>query len=272
MIRLGFRCHSTATWIPIGEFPTIGRKLPVIMPSESHVTVDCPTCGISWELTPRESEADTFTCEECNSTFEIRAQTAPRPSTDSTPALSPTWIILYLVATSLCVQLFPNRASVFLELRLALSLAICALLILRGQLREVPRLFFGRWLPRSVISALTFIFLTVLTHVIVDAYFHLRIYPLTWISVRDGIIVAPLNEEPIFRGLFLNILFRSMPRHRWAAVILSAFIFSSVHYSILWISVTGLSLLGLLCGACFAVTESVPVCILCHALWNAFNS
>lgn len=41
--------------------------------------MNCPSCGSGWELTPEEADLNTFTCEECQTTFDIAPGDAETP-------------------------------------------------------------------------------------------------------------------------------------------------------------------------------------------------
>lgn len=75
---------------------------------------------------------------------------------------------------------------------------------------------------------------------------------------------APLWEEVMFRGFLLPSMLRHLPQ--WGAVVLSAVIFSMVHFTIE--GFLPLLLLGLVFGAVYMRTKNMWPPILLHSLWN----
>ncbi len=78
------------------------------------------------------------------------------------------------------------------------------------------------------------------------------------------VIVAPVTEELLFRGIILR---GRLSRHRpWVAIFLTSLLFAVVHMNP-WQFLPPL-LLGLALGWFYVRTGSVPLCILAHALSN----
>lgn len=79
------------------------------------------------------------------------------------------------------------------------------------------------------------------------------------------VIMAPIVEELIFRGIIL---------HRWAAKwgIRTALIGSSFVFGIIHTNVVGLSVFGLVMGLLYIKTRTLIVPIICHSLNNAIVS
>ncbi|MGI5853491.1 MAG: CPBP family intramembrane glutamic endopeptidase [Bacillota bacterium] len=88
---------------------------------------------------------------------------------------------------------------------------------------------------------------------------------LNWLSAVAVIIVAPLTEETLFRGLFLNGFKRRYPHH--IAIVASAFLFATMHM-LPWQFIAPLAL-----GALFAwlvlSTGSILPALIGHAFNNA---
>ena len=84
------------------------------------------------------------------------------------------------------------------------------------------------------------------------------------VAIALAVLVAPVVEEVLFRGLSLRALLSSGPRF---ALFLSAVIFAAGHL----IAVQGLTALwmGLLFGWVYVRTGSLLVCVAGHVLWNA---
>ena len=81
------------------------------------------------------------------------------------------------------------------------------------------------------------------------------------------VIVAPLGEELLFRGIILRGL---LSRHRPAvAVVLTALLFAALHCNP-WQFLSAL-FLGIALGWFFLRTGSVGLCVLAHAFWNGMS-
>ncbi len=85
--------------------------------------------------------------------------------------------------------------------------------------------------------------------------------------VASAVVVAPLLEEVLFRGLLLTGLLRGLDSP-WLAVALSAALFGMVHLPQPQV-VLPLATLGLLLGYLRARHGSLALCVLVHALFNA---
>jgi len=44
------------------------------VPPSVRAVLTCPNCGTEWELTPQEAAAETFTCEDCKTTFPVTGE------------------------------------------------------------------------------------------------------------------------------------------------------------------------------------------------------
>lgn len=78
------------------------------------------------------------------------------------------------------------------------------------------------------------------------------------------VIMAPLIEELIFRGLMLSRLRKAMPD--WGAVLLSALIFGVMHGQIIWIVYA--FVLGVVLGFVAVKSESIIPTITLHMVFN----
>jgi glutamate-5-semialdehyde dehydrogenase len=91
------------------------------------------------------------------------------------------------------------------------------------------------------------------------------IVEIAWLGPFLAVVIAPVTEELVFRGLILRgLLGRWRPA---AAVLFSAGLFALVHFNPVQAPVA--LLLGLLTGWLYARTRSLGLCILAHALNNA---
>lgn len=83
-------------------------------------------------------------------------------------------------------------------------------------------------------------------------------------SFLVAVILAPIFEEILCRGLILNTLSRVM--HKWVAIVLSSAIFGIIHGNpIQFIYATAL---GILLGWIYTKTDSILIPILCHLTFN----
>lgn len=85
-----------------------------------------------------------------------------------------------------------------------------------------------------------------------------------WMIYLSSIVVAPLTEELVFRGLIYRSLKGGMPRI--VAALLSSAVFAVLHGTIMWMIYT--FLLGLLLCALYEKTRSLWACIACHMAFN----
>jgi membrane protease YdiL (CAAX protease family) len=85
----------------------------------------------------------------------------------------------------------------------------------------------------------------------------------------DECVVAPLNEEPVFRGLVLLCLLPVFDRQRWQLLILSAVIFTACHNTNHVVNLTATTILGAILAAFFLRTKSLSGSVVLHAVWNA---
>ena len=88
-----------------------------------------------------------------------------------------------------------------------------------------------------------------------------------WVAVIYTVIVAPICEELVFRGLMLSALKGKAPK--WAGIIAVATVFGLIHsFPIGFIYATSL---GLLLGWLFYYTGSLLPCIIVHMFFNLAN-
>jgi membrane protease YdiL (CAAX protease family) len=97
-----------------------------------------------------------------------------------------------------------------------------------------------------------------------------------WIFVAMVVLVVPVIEEVMYRGL----LQESLRRHRlltggssWAAIVASSFIFTLMHIAVVphGVALLGLFVLSLGFGWVFARTGRLIASIVMHASFNALN-
>lgn len=88
-----------------------------------------------------------------------------------------------------------------------------------------------------------------------------------------AVLVGPLLEEVVFRGLLQTLLIDILGRRfRWTAVLIAAAVFAVIHAGpVSWHGWPGLFVLGVVLGWLYERTGSLLPCYLAHALFNAAN-
>lgn len=91
--------------------------------------------------------------------------------------------------------------------------------------------------------------------------------------VVTAVLVGPLLEEIVFRGLVQTLLIDTLGRrYRWTTVLVAAAVFALIHAGpVSWHGWPGLFVLGLVLGWLYERTGSLLPCFLVHALFNAAN-
>lgn len=87
------------------------------------------------------------------------------------------------------------------------------------------------------------------------------------VVIFSVIVLAPLGEELLFRGLLLTGLGRSLPF--WAALVISGVAFALTHVE--WLAVLVIFPVGLLFGWAFRRRGTLLVAIAAHATFNLIN-
>ena len=87
-----------------------------------------------------------------------------------------------------------------------------------------------------------------------------------WGTFLLGVIIAPVTEEPLFRGFILTGLLANYPERK--AILYSAVLFGAMHMSPA--AMISLSLWGWVVGWVFVRTGSLIPCLFVHALTNLF--
>jgi hypothetical protein len=158
----------------------------------------------------------------------------------------------------------PNRFLIFDSLFLLMTAVVVGR---HGGAREVWAYFVGRLLPARRAWATAFLLLILMG---------LAFYAIGWGQAAvverphlDRLVLAPVSEEMVFRGVILTALLSHPTASRWAMILLSALLFASCHGVEDGWRLLRLTILGIICGCAYVLTRSVPFCALCHALWNA---
>jgi len=89
----------------------------------------------------------------------------------------------------------------------------------------------------------------------------------------SALILAPLLEEIMFRGLVQSALLDLLgTSRRWTIIIIAGALFSLIHMGgVSWHGLPGLFILGLILGWLYETHRSLWPCIIVHALFNAAN-
>lgn len=90
--------------------------------------------------------------------------------------------------------------------------------------------------------------------------------------IISAVILAPLLEEIVFRGVLQTSLMRLLGGTRWPALLLTGLLFSVTHWwAVPWQGLLPLFVLGLVFGYLYERTGSLLTPILTHAGFNAAN-
>jgi len=88
----------------------------------------------------------------------------------------------------------------------------------------------------------------------------------------DNCVIAPLNEEIVFRGIILAGLLATFPERKIESIVLSTVIFAVSHQDALSFPFfSSLLLGGLLYGVCYVRYRNVVSCLILHSAWNAMG-
>jgi len=86
------------------------------------------------------------------------------------------------------------------------------------------------------------------------------------------ILLAPVIEEPMFRGMMQTVLRHAAGFERWPTIIITSVLFSLVHLAAVpWQSMPGLFVLSLGLGYAYERTGKLWAPMAIHALFNAVN-
>jgi uncharacterized protein len=93
------------------------------------------------------------------------------------------------------------------------------------------------------------------------------------LALPGVMLIAPIAEEYIFRGLLFNALIHT-PLGKFGAVLISATLFALMHRlsPAPWLFVGALFFMGLILGVLLLRFGSLWVPIACHVLWNSISS
>jgi len=87
-----------------------------------------------------------------------------------------------------------------------------------------------------------------------------------------AVVIAPVGEELVFRGLLQTTLLRYLGRgRRWAVVVGGAGLFTSVHFAASWQAVPAIFVLGIALGWLYERTGSLWPAVVLHLVYNAMQ-
>lgn len=90
--------------------------------------------------------------------------------------------------------------------------------------------------------------------------------------IISAVILAPLVEEIVFRGVFQTSLLRLFNGRRWPTILIASAVFAVIHWAVVpWQGLIPLFTLGVIWGVLYERTGSLLPPILAHAVFNAAN-
>ena len=195
--------------------------------------------------------------------------------------------IIYCKANS--IESFSELHNGLLESTFALSVisSIVSLWIyaLIGKIRKEPLVNTVKNNNVPVATIFMSIVCAIGVRLVVSAYFHFANYiPILKKSIENSalqgfeftyvyqvlialfsiIIIAPLFEEILFRGLIMNEFLKIM--RPWAAIVLQALFFGVAHFSIFQSSFA--IVVGVIPGIVYFKTQSIKSVAVCHGVFN----
>src|SRR5690348_6119723 len=145
-------------------------------------------------------------------------------------SLTPITIIVYMVLHSIWRQTVFGPYA-FVILRMLFLGATIGVLISRRHWSAIRHYLIGRLTP--ALHQWRTVCLLLVTGIIVrvtwDWLQPISLEPFTFRWVIDDCVIAPVNEEIVFRGIFLAILLRYLPKRQGSAIFLAALIFACCH-------------------------------------------
>jgi membrane protease YdiL (CAAX protease family) len=176
---------------------------------------------------------------------------------------------LYLVGRPIALAILPGESDRDLAYNLLFVALTVFMLWWRGAEPEIRSYLVGvLWPPLHKLPAMAALLFVVMLAVIALTWLKLaNCSSLTTDYLLRKVFAASILEEVIFRGIILTILLQFVSAPRWAVILLSAAIFTSVHPLDAW-RVLYVITAGVVFSYAFVLTRSVPFCVCCHALWN----
>ncbi len=97
--------------------------------------------------------------------------------------------------------------------------------------------------------------------------------PWVWIVAGIAVLIAPIQEEIVFRGFLQTSILRLTGRP-WVSILIAGAVFGAVHLlggRVPWYAVVSVFVLGLAMGLAFEKTRSLGTSIAMHVGFNAVN-
>jgi hypothetical protein len=132
--------------------------------------------------------------------------------------LTPVWIIVYLALHQIWQQIVMGDYS-FVLLRVLFLLGVAIFLTHHHRANEIPGYFLGRIVPDLTIFQIVLI-IGVVVVLRLALIFDNSFPPENIRGLVGDCLMAPINEEMVFRGLFMAILLQQMPTRPYIAIAL----------------------------------------------------
>ncbi|PLK46957.1 CPBP family intramembrane glutamic endopeptidase [Uliginosibacterium sp. TH139] len=186
----------------------------------------------------------------------------------STDSLLLALTVSYASAHLIALQLIYGD-YVFAYLRAIFLFVFIALMAAKGvRLKEFLDKAIDLAKPKcSILFVIAIALTAVVLRVLVFNVNHESTLSITARGLVDHCIVAPLNEELLFRGIVLTALLRNM-KSAVIAIAISAAFFASCHNLRDFLHFIPLFLGGCLYGIAFYVTRSISIPVALHSIWN----
>ena len=195
----------------------------------------------------------------------------------SAGSLTPVVVVVYLALHAIWAQLVFG-AYAFVCLRVLFLIGIACLLLVWKKGGEIRGYFIGEISPRNGVTAFVLMLLVLVAVRLGEVGLRIcfRAVPSYGMDHLLGeCLAAPLNEEILFRGVFLAILLQWFRGRPALAIAISVLTYVSVHDLVRRDAFSlelffALLALGALLGWIYIRTGSVLCCVIAHSLWNAF--
>ncbi len=112
-----------------------------------------------------------------------------------------------------------------------------------------------------------------IAHDMLDAIVNTPSAAARWTMIASAILIAPILEEILYRGLFQTTLLDLFGRgRRWAVILFASVIFVAVHLGAVHpAALPGLFVLSIVLGWLYERTGALWPCILVHMIFNGVN-
>ena len=176
---------------------------------------------------------------------------------------------------------FSSNLSKYIHLIVSRSWSfICLYVIMRKEKLTIKDCFKNITIKNIIFSLSAVIISMILRNMLSDLLSRIPLIPfvpididnaydpsLFWFDILNSVILAPIFEEVLFRGIILDGLTKQYSN--MYAIIVSSIVFALVHV-LLPTKILAL-ILGIILGICYIRTKSIFMCILIHSLYNFSN-